>query len=278
AFIINVITGDSVQANISHTITSVADIDTFRSTTSAPHSSGHLLHILATRGATVSKALILQGATYSTNYLPSEDSYKLFVSGMTLDPETALDVLKPVEVYTRSSDGYALDINLIGTSEQDITVPLGIRTSEKGEIVLSFSGMESFGESTGIYLYDTQHPKRLIDLKTQPEYAFNKTEDTLYLENRLSLIIGKNTLTRPLGLREVSNTSATRIISQPHGTLRIISETGDALGDIRITDSWGRLLLDIPTVSSSIYEYQTPTPGIYIIQIGTEMKRVVSIR
>jgi hypothetical protein len=197
---------------------------------------------------------------------------------MALDPETALDVLKPIQVYTRSSDGYALDINLIGTSEQDITVPLGIRTSEKGEIVLNFSGMESFGEETGIYLYDTQYPERLIDLSTQPEYAFDKTEDTLYLENRLSLIIGKNTLARPLGFREVFSSSAVRIISRPHGTLRIISENDKALGNIRITDSWGRVLLDVPAVSSSVYEYQTPTPGIYIVRVGATVKRAVSIR
>jgi hypothetical protein len=136
--------------------------------------------------------------------------------------------------------------------------------------------MESFGESTGIYLYDTQYPKRLIDLKTQPEYAFEKTENDLYLENRLSLIIG--TSTRPLGLREVSDASATRILSQPHRTLRIISENGEALGAVRITDSWGRTLLDVPAVSSSVYEYQTPTPGIYIVRVGVEVKKAVSIR
>ncbi|MDR1121234.1 MAG: hypothetical protein LBM08_09985, partial [Dysgonamonadaceae bacterium] len=138
--------------------------------------------------------------------------------------------------------------------------------------------MESFGESTGIYLYDAQHPKRLIDLKTQPEYAFNKTEDTLYLENRLSLIISKNTLTGPLELEAVSKSSAVRILNQPHRTLRIISENGEALGAVRITDSWGRTLLDVPAVSSSVYEYQTPMPGIYIVHVGTEVKKVVSIQ
>jgi hypothetical protein len=276
AFIIDVSENESVRANISHTVTSVEKIDTFRSVPSVSQSSDRLLHILAGRGTAVSKALILQGAAYSTNYLPSEDSYKLFVSGMTLDPETTLDVLKPVQIYTRSSDGYALDINLIGVSEQDITVPLGIRTSEKGAITLNFSGMNSFGEGTGIYLYDAQYPERLINLSEQPEYVFDKTEDALYLENRLSLIIGA--LKNPLGLKEVFDASAARILSQPHRTLRIVSENGRALSDIRITDSWGRALVNIPIVSSSIYEYQTPTPGIYIVHIGTAVKKVVSIR
>ncbi|MDR1121224.1 MAG: hypothetical protein LBM08_09935, partial [Dysgonamonadaceae bacterium] len=63
-----------------------------------------------------------------------------------------------------------------------------------------------------------------------------------------------------------------------HRTLRIISENGKALNDIRITDSWGRTLLDAPAVSSSVYEYQTPAPGVYVVRVGAEVKKVVSIR
>jgi hypothetical protein len=275
AFVISVNSGQTVTARIAdHTKISTAANDTFRVASQETVGSSGLLNIIATRSEDASKAIILQNETFVASYAPSEDSYKLFISKM-MDSDK---VLKHIQVYTRSSDGYALDINSIGKSEQDITVPLGIRTSEKGEIVLNFSGMESFEEETGIYLYDTQYPKRLIDLSTQPEYAFNKTEDTLYLENRLSLIIGKNTLARPLGFRDVSGASAARIISRPHGTLRIVSENGEALGDIRITDSWGRLLLDVPEVSSSVYEYQTPTPGIYIVRVGAEVKKVVSIQ
>jgi hypothetical protein len=209
---------------------------------------------------------------YATAYVPSEDSYKLFVSGML----GSNDVLASVQVYTRSSDGYALDINCIGTGEQDITIPLCIRTSEKGGIVLNFSGMESFGESTGIYLYDAQHPQRLIDLKTQPEYVFDKTEDALYLENRLSLVIGK--ALQPLGIETASESSAVCILSLSPRKLKIVSESGKVLGSVRITDAWGRVVLDNPAVSSSTYEYQTPAPGIYIVRVGATVKKVVSIR
>jgi hypothetical protein len=280
SFIVQVVSGTgSLNTNIHHhTKTSTDPGNAFRDAASGTPPLSRQLNILAVRnteaGTEVNKAIVLQDTSYVAHYLPSEDSYKLFVSKV-YDSD---DVLKHVQVYTRSSDGYALDINCVGTSEQDITIPLCVRTSEKGEIVLNFSGMESFGEETGIYLYDTQYPERLIDLSTQPEYAFNKTEDTLYLENRLSLIIGKNTLARPLGLRDVSGASAARIISRPHGTLRIVSENGKALSAVRITDSWGRLLLDVPEVSSSVYEYQTPTPGIYIVRVGAEVKKVVSIQ
>jgi hypothetical protein len=273
SFIISVMNGAKVTANIrNHTEMSTAKSDTFRIASQETTRLNNMLNILAMRGEDVSKAIVLQDETSTASYMPSEDSYKLFISKV-MDSD---EVLKSVQVYTRSSDGYALSINCIGMSEQDITIPLCIRTSEKGEIVLNFSGMESFGESTGIYLYDAQHPGRLIDLKIQPEYVFDKTEDELYLENRLSLVIGK--ALQPLGIETASESSAIRILSLSPHKLRIVSENGEALGAIRITDSWGRTLLDVPEVSSSVYEYQTPTPGIYIVRVGAEMKKVVSIR
>jgi hypothetical protein len=278
SFVVEVNSGTgSLNANIrKHTAASVEQGDAFRDAGTDASSSGGQLNILAVRstgaGTEVSKAIVLQDASYATHYVPSEDSYKLFVSKV-YDSD---DVVKHVQLYTRSSDGYALDINCIGTSEQDITIPLCLRTSEKGEIVLNFSGMDSFGESTGIYLYDAQHPERLIDLKTQPEYAFEKTENELYLENRLSLVIGK--ALQPLGLETVSEPSAVRVLSLSPRTLRIVSASGKALGNVRITDAWGRIVLNNPAVSSSTYEYQTPTPGIYIVRVGAAVKKVVSIR
>ncbi|MDR1119300.1 MAG: hypothetical protein LBM08_00105, partial [Dysgonamonadaceae bacterium] len=166
SFVVEVKNGvNNLKANIyNHTTTSIKPEDAFRSAAPDASPSSRQLNILAVRntgaGTEVSKAIVLQGDSYATHYIPSEDSYKLFVSKV-YDSD---DVLKHVQLYTRSSDGYALDINFIGMSAEDITVPLCIRTSEKGEIFLNFSGMESFGESTGIYLYDAQHPERLIDL------------------------------------------------------------------------------------------------------------------
>jgi hypothetical protein len=274
SFVISVKSGEKVTANIrNHTEISTAPADTFRMSSQETTGLSSLLNIIAIRGEEVSKTLILQNETFATSYVPSEDSYKLFISKV-MDSE---EVLKPVQVYTRSSDGYALDINCIGTSEQDITVPLCIRTSEKGEIVLNFSGMESFGEDISIHLYDTQRPG-LIDLSEQPEYIFEKTEDDLYLENRFSLIIGKTASQGALELETASEASTVRILSFSPRKLRLVAENGKALGNIRITDAEGRMILDLPSVSSSIYEYQTPAPGIYVVRIGAEVKKVVSIR
>ncbi|MDR1120246.1 MAG: T9SS type A sorting domain-containing protein, partial [Dysgonamonadaceae bacterium] len=94
--------------------------------------------------------------------------------------------------------------------------------------------------------------------------------------NRLSLVIGK--ALQPLGIETASESSAVRVLSLSPHKLKIVSESGEALGNVRITDAWGRIVLDNPAVSSSTYEYQTPTPGIYVVRIGAEVRKVVSIR
>jgi hypothetical protein len=136
--------------------------------------------------------------------------------------------------------------------------------------------MESFGEETAIYLHDAQYPGNLIDLSKQSEYAFDKTEDELYLENRLSLVIGK--ALQPLGIETASESSGVRVLSLSPHRLKIVSESGKALGNVRITDAWGRTVLDDPAVSSSTCEYQTPAPGVYVVRVGAAVKKVVSIR
>jgi hypothetical protein len=136
--------------------------------------------------------------------------------------------------------------------------------------------MESFGEDMGVYLYDTQFPVRLTDLSEQPEYIFDKTEDDLYLENRLSLIIGKNTLSRTVGIPEVSVSSGVRIFRLSPNRIRLISGNGEPLGSVRITDTEGRMILDDPSVSSPVYEYQVPAPGVYVVRIGEVVKKAVS--
>jgi hypothetical protein len=266
--------GGTLTANIrDHTTSSADPEDAFR-TAQGTRSPIRQLNIRAVRDTEESRAIVLQDASFATRYVPSEDSYKLFVSNAEgYDPN---DLLKHIQVYTLSGDGYALDINFIGTSEQDITVPLGIRTSEKGEIVLRFSGMESFGEETGIYLYDAHRPEQLTDLSEQPEYIFDKTENELYLENCLSLIIGKSAPSKTVGFEEVPATPSVRILSLFPRMLRLISESGEALGAVRITDVEGRVILDHPSVSSPVYEYQVPAPGVYVVRVGNVVRKTVN--
>jgi hypothetical protein len=240
----------TLNANIASTTTASA-ADQLRSGNpeSAPTP---VLDIQAIRGEDRSKALLLYFNTASNDYDPEEDSYALFPE----ENETT------VMVYTRSVDGYALDINSIG-SIGDI-VPLGVRTSVKGEITLRFSGMESFG-NTKIYLYDRQE-NQTIDLSLRNEYTFNKTDGALYLDDRFYL-----TLNSPTGIESLSASSIS-VGSSSYG-IDILSKDGAPLRRLRITDMQGRLLVNEEHLSPAGYHYPVGS-GIYIVRVSSDRETV----
>jgi hypothetical protein len=209
------------------------------------------LEILATRAGQVCKALLLlrDGATH--DYVPEEDAYKLFSE----------DSRKPVQVYMRSRDGHALDINTVGNLTEQI--PLGIRTSEEGTITLQFSGMDSFRDGTDIRLHDI-HTGQVIKLSQQPSYTFAFTKegaDTLYLENRLYLTLSGATPTND-PVQDASGISITHYRRDIH----VLSHDGSALGRITICDVQGRILSD-ETVTTSEYHHSMDVPGVYIVRV-----------
>jgi hypothetical protein len=207
------------------------------------------LWIIADREQAVSKALLLHRAGASGNYLPSEDSYKLFTNDST-----------SVRVYTRSSDGYALDINSFGDPGERI--PVGVRTNLPGEIRLQFSGMESFGDGTAIYLHDKRTGES-IDLSETDEYVFEKVDNELYLENRFFLTFAGQTGIQPAGAAQ-SNIVIRRL---PDRTLRIASDNGSPLGRIQMTGIQGKVMVS-REVKESSYTFRAPTTGVYIIHVS----------
>jgi hypothetical protein len=194
-----------------------------------------------------------QGASYA--YRLEEDSRKLF----------SADLTAPVALYLRSSDGYALDISSVGGVQERVAV--GVRTSEAGKITFSFSGMESFDGKQRIYFQDTKE-NRVIDLRVEKEYSFIKAEsDGLYLENRFYLTFENFTT----GLQEVK-TSPVSIGASPQG-IHILSNDGSPLGNVRIFDAQGNCLMN-GNLSAPSYLHPVNTPGIYIVRVKNEMKKV----
>jgi hypothetical protein len=263
--VISKIASPSLVANVKSTTTSTVLKDTLRSAfaseselrSSSPSSPVRKLNILAVRGSERSKALLLYPGNASNNYNPEEDSYRLFPEGNE----------SPLLVYTRSIDGYALDINSIGNFEE--IVPLGIHTSLKGDITLQFSGTATFGDK--VYLHDTK-TSQIIDLSRQNEYTFTKNDDALYLEDRFYLSFNS-----PTDI-EIVKSSSISVISSSH-SIDIISKDNTPIQSIRIADIQGRYLLNEERLSVVNYHYSINTPGIYIIQIttgdNTETKKVV---
>jgi hypothetical protein len=244
-----------LKANIKQTETVAGVKLRSASSTSTPD---YLLEISSEQNQQpTSKALLLYMENASNDYVPAEDSYKLF-------PENSL---AHVLVYLRSSDGYALDINSIGSLEQ--AIPLGIRTNQKGVIRLKFEGTDKFLDKANVFLHDTKENK-VINMSLYKEYTFNKEEDDLYLENRFYITFNNAS---PTDIKGLESASVSIQVTKKH-TFQILSHNGNSLGRIQIMDIQGHCLLS-EDVKSSSYTYQVKTPGMYIIRVGSAVKKVI---
>jgi hypothetical protein len=260
--VISKVAGPSLSASIKSTQTSVAARDTLRS---APVSDVQLLDITAIRGEETSKALLLTSSEASNAYNPGEDSYKLF-----LDDSEHPETLQPLQVYTRSADGYALDINTI--KDFSTAVPVSVRTSLPGTITLQFAGMDSFNGET-LYFHDMKSGN-YINLAQEHVYSFIRNSDeALYLNNRFYI---SNSPNAPTGLQQpetmlISITGASQAIS-------LLSLDGTPLRNIQIVDMQGRYLLKANGLAENAYRFPV-TPGIYLViaqnDRGTETRKVI---
>ncbi|MDR2058230.1 MAG: hypothetical protein LBP83_08155 [Dysgonamonadaceae bacterium] len=216
------------------------------------------LKINALRAGHASQALLLLRENGSHDYISSEDSHKLFPGSDSVS----------VMVYTRSADGYALDINTIG--DFSLEVPVGIRTARPGEIRLKFAGMESFDAGTSVFLHD-RLSGTVVNLSETDEYVFEKYGGELYLENRFFL-----TFSGAVDIREIASGPDITIRRLAEGRVRIASN-GGALGSIQITDIRGKVIVS-QKVAEPFYEFHAPSPGIYIVRVsnsaGTGVKKL----
>lgn len=211
------------------------------------------LMITAQKGTQTSKALLVEMPGASPEYIPEEDSYKLF-------PESSLI---PVLVYTRSKDGYALDINTI--SDLSEPVPIGIRTSVPGEITLKFSGMEEYN----LLLHDTKQGN-VIPLSSQTEYTFTKDSgEDLFLDNRFYLTL-KNTTA-------IKSPDSHSLIIRSAGsrTVEIFSLDGSLIKQIQILNTNGQLVMQRVGSYSESQILQIEKPGIYIIKAVSDKTSLV---
>ncbi|MCL2650350.1 MAG: T9SS type A sorting domain-containing protein, partial [Candidatus Azobacteroides sp.] len=173
----------------------------------------------------------------------------------------------PVVVYTRSSDGYALDINVFGDSNR--MIPLGIRTSQTGTIGLQFEGAENFDSA---FLLDNQTGTK-VDLKTMPAYSFEKTTSDLFLDGRFSLIISKAPTGNFLPVRGMISIFTS-------GSQLKVTSCNTAIEEVQVFDMQGRLLHKATNIGSPVYSYELGNSGMYIVKAsdGEEMavKKVIN--
>ena len=250
-----VLSSDKLKANIvKHTATAPTVINNTLRSSKQGQTDKELLYVTATHGTQKNHAVLVHWSEGTKNFRPEEDSRKLF------DEKSAATVL----VYLLSKDGIALDINT--TDDLTEAVPIGIRTSKTGEITLSFSGMENFSNHN-IYLIDAALGQS-INLSDENEYKFTKGGTENYIEDRFFISFS----TAPTGIiNQKENQIA--VLNPYQGTIQVISK--EALGPIEIFDTYGRRLIKEDNINDTQYSYQASIPGIYIVRVMGEARKVI---
>ena len=213
-----------------------------------------VLKITASKGGKQNSSYVLFDETANNNYLLNEDSYKLFVASVT----------EPVAVYTRSTDGIALDINLFSDCAQ--MIPLGVRTSQTGTIDLQFEGIENFMPGYEVFLIDAENGNKKINLKKTPEYSFNKTTADLFMDGRLYLSLSQL-------ITGISNPEQGTAVFSKSGQLQVISNSH--IQEVQVVDTQGRIILNEANIDNFAYTHDLRINGIYVVKVLTNDGMVV---
>lgn len=201
------------------------------------------------------KALLIYHEDGSNTYASDEDSYKLF----------SKSAQRSVLLYTRSSDGYALDINTIG--QLDETIGLGLRTSATGEITLRFSGVEQYPANIRVSLYDALLDQS-IDLTEVDAYTFVKDDSSLYLEDRFRIVFTERQTT---GIESHQQADASVVlINSGTRELQVRTTNGESISSIAIFDLQGQNILTEVGLQSNTHTVQLPVEGIYVVKVQSE--------
>jgi hypothetical protein len=172
-------------------------------------------------GVLQSEAEIRYQPGSSNGFEDNSDAWTLF----------AEDVKKTAVLYSLV-DNAAASINTIGSLNEDI--PLGIRTSEPGELKFEITGAESFDGD--VYLIDVAKGGQAIQLETSTEYAFNNTTGDI-IDRFYIRILGTNT-----GIND-ETTAHGILIYQENSVLYVKSDLSDPLRSVELYDAQGRVLV-----------------------------------
>ena len=216
----------------------------------------NILRIRSDNGAAVSYALIGYREGASNAFVYREDIQKLF-SPLSYVPE----------IYSLVGD-IPVSINFING---DVVVPLGIKTGRRGEIRLTFTGMDNYTRVSTIELFDALE-NRTIDLTGKPSYTytFNQTE-TGIRNGRLSLRFGKSMT----GLPEINGLDDLKVYGDYNG-IYVTGSPSNPVHKVAVYDLQGRKVYES---DSNAGYYPLPgrisqSPMIVKVVTGNETKTV----
>jgi hypothetical protein len=149
--------------------------------------------------------------------------------------------------------------------EAKTTIPLNFSLNVDAEVTFTASAIESFPESTSIYLEDN-FLSTTIDLRTNPVYTFNHFEGIA--ENRFQLIFDDATIgTEDIGV------SGSRIYVHDEFIFVDIPDMQQSKAFISLYDATGRLLHNFTEVLHG--QIKVPAPkvkGVYILRVSGSLR------
>jgi photosystem II stability/assembly factor-like uncharacterized protein len=141
------------------------------------------LRVSAVANGMADELLVGFGETNSNDYNPNEDAAKFYGS------EDA------PQIYTMAGEN-KVTINALGNLSNGAIVPFNFETKFTGVINLTFANIESFDQSTNIYLKD-ELTNQTINLRNQPVYTFSHNPENA--ANRFKLFFSGT-----IGIEETS--------------------------------------------------------------------------
>ncbi|MCC8146089.1 MAG: T9SS type A sorting domain-containing protein, partial [Bacteroidales bacterium] len=221
----------------------------------------NVLKIKASNKSNFSETLIGRYESADDSYVSGEDIYKVFSQD------------KNIPAIFTLSDNHAVEMNFISNNE--IMIPIGIRTHSTGKTTLTFSGMPEF-HAESIHFIDNQEEK-LIDLSNRQNVDYTFSND----------IQGENTgrffihISQPpkgdVGIESIE----TRLINayRVSNGIFVFSSHNDPIQEIKIYDIDGKLYYSNSNIDSPLYTVKIDLSANrpFIVRIVTK-KQVKSIK
>ncbi len=167
----------------------------------------------------------------------------------------------PASIFTRSTDGIALDVNQIPSLEENLSIPVVIRSDKKGIYRLKLNLMSGFPTDQNMYLVDLADNKE-YELQSDVWVEFNKPTASELLESRFYLTFKKSVT----GIESPVNTIPGIEAYISGNTLRVFTTDNSNLEEVELYDLQGRQVSTNKNINKTEFKTTVQSNQFYIVR------------
>jgi hypothetical protein len=171
----------------------------------------------------------------------------------------------PASVFTRSSDGVALDVNQIPFMSDDLLIPVGIRSDKSGMYRMKITLMSGFPSDYDMYLIDLGGNGMLSSeyaLRSDLSVMFDKPTSDELSDNRFYLSFKKTATDIETPKTEIPGIEA----YVTNNVLRVYTTDGSNLEEVSLYDLQGRRIATDGTVRGTEYRADVQGNQVYVVR------------